>query len=76
MELDEVVVGGDDGDVKKKRRGGGMGREWKCEVERCSKDFESVRSFSSQYPPNPFITDFTPHKQKLSRYIRPSADAI
>ena len=27
---------------KKRRRGGEMGRDWKCEIEGCGKDFKSV----------------------------------
>lgn len=32
---------------KKRRRGGEMGRDWKCGVEGCGKDFKSVRSHLS-----------------------------
>ena len=28
---------------RKRRRGGELGRDWKCEVEGCAKDFKSVR---------------------------------
>ncbi len=27
---------------RKRRRGGEVGRDWKCDVEGCSKDFKSV----------------------------------
>jgi hypothetical protein len=41
---EEVDGEGDEGDArpKKRRRGGGMGWDWKCEVEGCGKDFKSV----------------------------------
>jgi hypothetical protein len=37
--------GEDEGEArpKKRRRGGEMGRDWKCEAEGCGKDFKSVR---------------------------------
>lgn len=31
---------------RKRRRGGEMGRDWKCEVDDCDKEFKSVRSSS------------------------------
>lgn len=31
---------------RKKRRGGEIGRDWKCEMAGCGKDFKSVRSYS------------------------------
>lgn len=37
---------------RKKRRGGEMGRDWKCDIEGCEKDFKSVsaaRSYSNIY---------------------------
>ena len=34
---------GEDGPSRKRRRGGEVGRDWKCEVEGCTKDFKSVR---------------------------------
>jgi hypothetical protein len=33
----------EDGPPRKRRRGGEAGRDWKCEVEGCTKDFKSVR---------------------------------
>lgn len=33
----------DDALPRKRRRGGDMGRDWKCEVDGCTKDFKSVR---------------------------------
>lgn len=41
----DVEEGGeeeDDGERPKKRRGGEIGRDWKCEEEGCTKDFKSV----------------------------------
>jgi hypothetical protein len=37
-----AVDSGDDGPSRKKRRGGNLGRDWKCEVDGCEKDFKSV----------------------------------
>lgn len=34
---------------RKRRRGGELGRDWKCEEDGCWKDFKSVRLFSSLY---------------------------
>ena len=48
IELNDAIAEneGDDGDYderpKKKRRGGELGRDWKCGVEGCMKDFKSV----------------------------------
>jgi len=44
-ELDEHEHGSSDEDrpPRKRRRGGEVGRDWKCEVEGCAKDFKSVR---------------------------------
>ena len=42
LELDEDGEDAD-GRPKKRRRGGEMGRDWKCEVEGCGKEFKSVR---------------------------------
>ncbi len=40
---------GEEGPPRKRRRGGEVGRDWKCEVEGCTKDFKSVRiSYSCQ----------------------------
>jgi len=33
----------EDAPPRKRRRGGELGRDWKCEVEGCTKDFKSVR---------------------------------
>lgn len=48
LELDEDPDDGESADggpaqPKKRRRGGEMGRDWKCEVDGCGKDFKSVR---------------------------------
>jgi hypothetical protein len=32
----------EDAPPRKRRRGGEVGRDWKCEVEGCTKDFKSV----------------------------------
>ena len=43
---DEEADGeGNQGETRpeKRRRGGEMGRDWKCEIEGCGKDFKSVR---------------------------------
>jgi hypothetical protein len=44
--LSEHKDGSSDEDAppQKRRRGGEVGRDWKCEVEGCTKDFKSVRS--------------------------------
>lgn len=44
---------------RKKRRGGEAGRDWKCEVDDCGKDFKSVRSDLLSIHNNP-----SPRKQK------------
>lgn len=46
MELDGYLDSGDDVDqpARKRRRGGEHGRDWKCEVADCGKDFKSVNS--------------------------------
>ena len=43
--LNEYEDGSSEEDVppRKRRRGGEVGRDWKCEVEGCTKDFKSVR---------------------------------
>jgi general transcription factor IIIA len=48
LELDEDADDGEGADgsqarPKKRRRGGEMDGDWKCEVEGCGKDFKSVR---------------------------------
>ena len=46
MEIDEYLDSGDDSEqpAKKRRRGGEHGRDWKCEIAECGKDFKSVSS--------------------------------
>lgn len=39
--MDEADV--DDRPAKRARRGGELGRDWKCDFEDCDKDFKSVR---------------------------------
>ena len=34
----------EDGPPRKRQRGGEVGRDWKCEMEGCTKDFKSVRT--------------------------------
>jgi general transcription factor IIIA len=51
----ECVRGeGEDGEEerpnKKRRRGGEVGRDWKCAVAGCIKDFKSVRSLLTPVP--------------------------
>ena len=45
IEEHEHTSSEEDGEVipRKRRRGGEVGRDWKCEVEGCTKDFKSVR---------------------------------
>lgn len=39
----------DDGPPRKKRRGGDIGRDWKCDYDDCGKDFKSVSFHKSRY---------------------------
>lgn len=49
-EVEEVIAVDSDADSvageppRKKRRGGEIGRDWKCDAEGCTKDFKSVRA--------------------------------
>ena len=58
---------GEDGEErpKKRRRGGEVGRDWKCAVAGCEKDFKSVRSLPS--PPSHSILTDTRYRKKPSR---------
>lgn len=42
-EADEEGEGQDSQRPRKRRRGGEIGRDWKCEIDGCDKDFKSVR---------------------------------
>lgn len=46
----DAAIDADDGDgerPRKKRRGGDVGRDWKCDVDGCTKEFKSVGLTSS-----------------------------
>lgn len=43
VESDDEDGDGEESRPRKRRRGGEMGRDWKCDVEGCGKDFKSVR---------------------------------
>ncbi|PPR02412.1 hypothetical protein CVT26_011380 [Gymnopilus dilepis] len=49
MEIDEYLDSGDDSEqpAKKRRRGGEHGRDWKCEVAECGKDFKSRKALNT-----------------------------
>ncbi|KAF8895708.1 hypothetical protein CPB84DRAFT_1782257 [Gymnopilus junonius] len=49
MELDGYLDSGDDSDqpARKRRRGGEHGRDWKCEVTECGKDFKSKKALNT-----------------------------
>lgn len=55
LEVDEVDEtdaergGADEGRPRKRRRGGEMGRDWKCDIEGCEKDFKSVSLYVFVY---------------------------
>ena len=53
--LSEHEDGSSDEDAppRKRRRGGEVGRDWKCEVEGCTKDFKSVRFVCVFYKDDP-----------------------
>jgi hypothetical protein len=54
---------------KKKRRGGEMGRDWKCKVDQCGKDFKSV---GHAVPLQPYSSNSLPfflQKRALTTHI-------
>ncbi|KAI0278602.1 hypothetical protein BGY98DRAFT_972941 [Russula aff. rugulosa BPL654] len=50
-ELDEHEDGSSDEErpPRKRRRGGEVGRDWKCEVEGCAKDFKSEKALATHH---------------------------
>ncbi|KII95731.1 hypothetical protein PLICRDRAFT_693882 [Plicaturopsis crispa FD-325 SS-3] len=55
-EIDEAVAGSDADDdaeaeqrPRKKRRGGEIGRDWRCEEEGCGKDFKSKQALTTHH---------------------------
>ncbi|KAH0829213.1 hypothetical protein J3R83DRAFT_2774 [Lanmaoa asiatica] len=57
----EDATGAEGSQPRKRRRGGELGRNWKCDFAGCSKDFKSVRS-TSEVLAMPFIDIFVQKK--------------
>ncbi|TFY83517.1 hypothetical protein EWM64_g506 [Hericium alpestre] len=50
MQVDEGNDSGDEDEPpKKRRRGGELGRDWKCEEEGCEKDFKSKKALTTHH---------------------------
>lgn len=55
---------------RKKRRGGELGRDWKCDMDTCDKSFKSVFKYSSVAIPLNHAYTYDEQKKALTTHIR------